>query len=205
MARWRCPLVVCEQQEAAMRGRPAVRQIVVAAVGAAVVASVAVTVLVNGVLFSATPASSEGQPSGEPEEMIQGDVDCDGDVDAVDALKGLRHVASLPVTQNDPCPDVGTTAAIPGPPGVSGYEIVLVESEPNSESFKSVTADCSSGKSIIGGGARVVISGGSVSFLSIIESRPVGANWKATAVEISGGTEVDWHLEVRAICVTLGD
>jgi hypothetical protein len=82
---------------------------------------------------------------------------------------------------------------------------VLVESVPDSESFKSVTADCPSGKSIMGGGARVVIGGGSVSFLSIIESRPVGANWKATAVEISGGTEVDWYLEVRAICVTLGD
>ena len=183
------------------------RQIVVAAVGAAVVASVAVTVLVNGMLLSVTPASSEGQPAGALEEIIQGDVDCDGDVDTVDALQELRHVAALPAAQNDPCPGIGTTAAIPGPPGppgVSGYEIVLVESESNSESLKGVTADCSSGKSIMGGGARVVIGGGSISFLSIIESRPVGANWKATATEISGGTEVDWHLEVRAICVTLG-
>ena len=186
------------------------RQVMVAAVGAAILASVAVTVLVNGMLFSVPSASSEGQPSGALEEIIQGDVDCDGDVDAVDALQDLRHVALLPVTQDDSCPEIGTTAAIPGPPGppgppgISGYEIVVVESDVNSDDFKSVSADCSPGKSIMGGGARVVISGGSVSFVSIIESRPVGANWSATAVETSGGTAVDWHLEVRAICVMLG-
>ena len=190
------------------------RQIVVAAVGAAVVASVAVTVLVNGVLFSATPASSEGQPSGEPEEIIQGDVDCDGDVDAVDALKELRHVAALPVAQNDPCPDVGTAAAIPGPtgppgppgpPGISGYEGVLAQSDENSDSPKSVTADCPTGKSIMGGGASVFAPGGSLNVLSMLESRPVGANWKARAIEIAGGTDANWSLEVRAICVTLGN
>ena len=184
------------------------RHVMVAAVGAAVVASLVVTALMNGMLFGVTPASSQVQPVGEPEEIIQGDVDCDGDVDAVDALKDLQHVAVLPVAQNDPCPDVGTTAAIPGPlgpPGISGYEIIEATSDVNSNDFKSLAADCTAGKSIIGGGARVVIGGGSISFLSIIESRPVGANWKATAVEISGGTEVDWHLEVRAICVTLGD
>ena len=189
------------------------RQVMVAAVCASVLVSVTATVLANGMLFSVAPASSQEQPAGEPEEIIQGDVDCDGDVDPVDSLKELRHDAGLPVAQNDPCPDIGTTAAIPGPPGpagppgppgISGYEIIEATSDVNSDDFKSVTADCSTGKSIIGGGARVVISGGSIGFLSIIESRPVGANWKATATEISGGTEVDWSLEVRAICVTLG-
>jgi hypothetical protein len=37
-----------------------------------------------------------------------GDVDCDGDIDAVDALKILRFVVGLSVTQTEPCPDVGT-------------------------------------------------------------------------------------------------
>jgi hypothetical protein len=172
------------------------------------VAAVAVMAIENGMLFGATPASSAGQPAGNPAEIIQGDVDCSGAVDAVDALKDLQHVAALAVEQNDPCPDVGTAAAIPGPPGppgISGYEIIEATSNVNSDDFKSVTADCSTGKSIMGGGARVVISGGSRNLLSIIESRPVGANWQATAVEISGGTEVDWSLEVRAICVTLAD
>lgn len=35
---------------------------------------------------------------------LWGDDDCDGDVDSVDALKTLRHVASLPVSQTQPCP-----------------------------------------------------------------------------------------------------
>ncbi len=37
----------------------------------------------------------------------KGDNDCDGDVDTVDALKGLRHVAGLPVAQTEPCTDLG--------------------------------------------------------------------------------------------------
>ena len=36
-----------------------------------------------------------------------GDVDCDEDVDSVDALKILRHVAALPVSQTEPCRDIG--------------------------------------------------------------------------------------------------
>ena len=39
---------------------------------------------------------------------LWGDDDCDGDVDAVDALKTLRHVAGLPVSQTGPCPGMAT-------------------------------------------------------------------------------------------------
>jgi hypothetical protein len=42
---------------------------------------------------------------------VQGDVDCDGDVDSVDSLKGLRHVAGLSVSQNEPCPAIGSEVA----------------------------------------------------------------------------------------------
>ena len=34
-------------------------------------------------------------------------MDCNGGITAVDALKILRAVASLPVAQNEPCPDIG--------------------------------------------------------------------------------------------------
>lgn len=47
-------------------------------------------------------------PTPEPVEGVQGDVDCDIDVDAVDALKDLRHVAALSVSQTEPCPNIET-------------------------------------------------------------------------------------------------
>lgn len=39
--------------------------------------------------------------------LIQGDVDCNGDANAVDALKVLRYVAQLAVSQTHPCPAIG--------------------------------------------------------------------------------------------------
>jgi hypothetical protein len=36
-----------------------------------------------------------------------GDIDCDGDVDAVDALQILRFVAGLPVNQQEQCTLIG--------------------------------------------------------------------------------------------------
>jgi hypothetical protein len=36
-----------------------------------------------------------------------GDVDCSNGVNLVDALKVLRHVAQLTVSQTEPCPDIG--------------------------------------------------------------------------------------------------
>lgn len=44
--------------------------------------------------------------SGDP-PAIFGDVDCDDDVDAVDALKVLQFVAAIPFAQSDPCTDIG--------------------------------------------------------------------------------------------------
>jgi hypothetical protein len=55
-----------------------------------------------------TPTAS---PSGTPGPLTQGDVDCNGGVTSVDALKELRHVAQLPVSQNEPCPDIGEDVA----------------------------------------------------------------------------------------------
>jgi len=43
-----------------------------------------------------------------PATPIQGDVDCSGGVNAVDALKLLRSNAGLGVTQAEPCPGIGT-------------------------------------------------------------------------------------------------
>lgn len=63
-------------------------------------------------------------PSPPAEALAQGDNDCDGDADAVDGLKGLQHVAAIPFTQDQGCPDVGGAlpAAAPAsePPDVFG-------------------------------------------------------------------------------------
>lgn len=42
---------------------------------------------------------------------IQGDIDCDGDVDAIDVLKLLAYVAGLPFAQQPACPAIETAAA----------------------------------------------------------------------------------------------
>ncbi len=44
--------------------------------------------------------------------MKWGDVDCRGNVDAVDVLKVLRYVAGLEVQQREPCPDIGSTVTV---------------------------------------------------------------------------------------------
>jgi hypothetical protein len=44
-------------------------------------------------------------PAGQA--ALFGDVDCDGDVDAVDALKILQFLAAIPFMQNDPCANIG--------------------------------------------------------------------------------------------------
>jgi hypothetical protein len=55
-----------------------------------------------------TPTAS---PTATSSGLIQGDVDCDGDVNSVDALKELRYVALLEYSQNDPCPGIGEDVA----------------------------------------------------------------------------------------------
>lgn len=56
---------------------------------------------------SATPTPSPSGTPGPGPERLQGDVDCDGDVDAVDALKILQFVAVLPFAQEPGCPQIG--------------------------------------------------------------------------------------------------
>jgi len=61
-----------------------------------------------GPTVTTTPGPS-GTPTPLPSATApkQGDNDCDGDVDSVDALKGLRHVAGLSVQQGPGCTPIG--------------------------------------------------------------------------------------------------
>jgi hypothetical protein len=151
-------------------------------------------------------------PSGV-EELLQGDVDCDGDVDAVDALNDLRFVAALGVDGVEGCPSIGEVAVIQGPPGppgpagpgLSDREFVIAESEEDSSPFRMVSATCPSPKTATGGGARILAPGGAYGRIVIDQSIPIGASWQASARETPEGTESDWKLEVRIICWTLED
>ncbi|MEE8369765.1 MAG: hypothetical protein V3S00_03230, partial [Dehalococcoidia bacterium] len=63
---------------------------------------------------TATPtATPSAAPTATPPPttttaLTQGDVDCDGDVDSIDALKIQRFIVGLSVTQTEPCPDIGS-------------------------------------------------------------------------------------------------
>lgn len=58
-----------------------------------------------------TPTPS---PTPAPPPDLWGDIDCDGDVDSVDALGGLRYVAGFFVNQTGPCSDVGSSVDVDG-------------------------------------------------------------------------------------------
>jgi len=52
--------------------------------------------------------------------LLWGDVNCSGDVEAVDALQILRHLVKLAVLQQEPCPDIGVTVSVDGTPRLWG-------------------------------------------------------------------------------------
>lgn len=56
------------------------------------------------------PIMIEPTPSGQ--QVTWGDDDCDGDADAVDALKNLQHIAAIPFQQNDPCFPLGDPVSV---------------------------------------------------------------------------------------------
>jgi hypothetical protein len=63
---------------------------------------------------TATPTPTAGSSETPGTERTQGDVQCDGDVDSVDALQQLREVAGLATFQEDGCPAIGSAGAIFG-------------------------------------------------------------------------------------------
>ena len=107
------------------------RHTVLVATLSSVVASVLTTAVISGSLFGAdtassanTPVEAEGAvlPAGVT-GILQGDINCDVVVDARDALGDLRYVGGLSVEQDEPCPDIGTLAAMPGPQGPPGINL----------------------------------------------------------------------------------
>ena len=109
------------------------RQTVIVSALTAVITVVLSVVVLNQ--LGAGPVSSASTPdisassslTSSEEGHVQGDTDCDGDVDAVDALGVLVNVVALAALgQQEPCTDVAKLIpageGVPGPQGPAGPE-----------------------------------------------------------------------------------
>ena len=206
------------------------RHTILIATLSSVVASVLTIVVIGGSIFGAETASSANtsveavvaiSPSGVT-SILQGDINCDGVVDTHDTLGGLRFLGELDVPQNEPCPDIGTLAAIPGPAGpqgpagppgeqgpvgISDLEVVIVESAVDSSvvfGSKVLNALCPDGKKVLGGGVRFTVgdTGGLVTTESVPHDDLGG--WFAIVEEATATTN-DWGFRVSAICATVAE
>ncbi len=186
------------------------RHTIIVATLSSVAASVLTTAIISGSLFGAGTASSANTQAeaasvvspGAVESILQGDINCDGFVDAQDALGALRYVAELDVQQEEPCPDVGTLATIPGTPGISGYEIVR---ETNVGSCVTVctimtTATCPPGKKALGGGSLYSGSDGQFENLG---SGPSNESAWGTQWYLDGASFYDFRDAV--VCANVAD
>lgn len=71
---------------------------------------------------------SASMPVAEAGEKAPGDIDCDDDVDSVDALKVLRHTAGLTNQQPGGCPEIGSArlgsqGAMQGPGSMTAMSV----------------------------------------------------------------------------------
>ena len=212
------------------------RHTILIATLSSVVASVLTTVVIGGSLFGAGTASSANTPveaegaigPGGIESILQGDINCDGVVDGHDTLGGLRFLGGLDVQQTEPCPDIGTLAAIPGPagpqgepgppgptglqgeqgpagpPGLSDFERVISVGPSDSDSIKAHSVFCPSGKIAVGGGAQIAFGGADVFLTGSRSSSSTLQGWTAIARE-ANPTSSNWEIRTHAVCATVAE
>lgn len=211
-------------------GRSGLRHIIILAMFAVVATSAFTTVLINGAIFGADTVSSASEdtateamhPSTAVDDQIQGDVDCDGDVDVLDALKELQYIAGLAVVQSEPCPDVGTAIpagegvpgpqgpqGIPGPEGPTGLsdiELVVDDGPSDSADTKFLDVNCPPGKTAISGGGVVLSNGANPANIALTGtlSHLDAEGWEVFAREINP-TGANWFLRARVLCATVAE
>ena len=78
------------------------------------------TVTFDVVVNPPTPVPTPEPTPTPPPPHLFGDNDCDGDVDSVDALQGLRFIAGLEVFQTGPCHALGSSVDIDGSEAMFG-------------------------------------------------------------------------------------
>jgi hypothetical protein len=166
----------------------------------------------------ATDARGSG---GVPDQVILGDINCDGLVDEQDALGALLYTQDLPVDQNEPCFAPASVAAIPGPqgpagtqgeqgdpgtPGVSGLEVVE-ESFNTSGTATGITASCPAGKQALGGGVQSDLDPADA---TVLGSRPDVDSGNGDSLGWFGHIRNQnpaggWQITVYAICAFVAD
>ncbi len=180
------------------------RHTIIVATLASVAASVLTTAVISGSLFGADTASSANAPidaegavsPGSVEGILHGDINCDGVVDAYDALGDLRYVAGLDVQQVEPCSDIGTLAATAG---LSEFEYVVVATESNTDATKFVTAPCPEGKKLISGGFDIA---GATDV--VVRRNAAGGGWFVEATKLNFSL-TPWSLSAQAHCAVFSD
>ena len=129
---------------------------------------------------------------------------------AVNGIKASRTPTPnmlLPLDANGKLPaSIGAVgpagpAGPPGPVGVSGEQLVTADSSTNSNTVKSQSVSCSSGKKVVGGGAAVNTTSSS---LAITRSSPSSdlKTWTAEAQETSAFAG-NWRVTAYALCATV--
>jgi hypothetical protein len=88
-----------------------------------------------------------------------------------------------------------------GPAGISGLQLVTADSGANSNTVKSQSVSCPSGKKVLGGGASVSTTSNT---LAITRSSPASdlSGWSAEAQETAAFAG-NWRVSVYAICATV--
>lgn len=147
----------------------------------------------SGASGPAGPAGANGEPG------PQGVVGPDGPP-GPEGPTGPRGPAGPSGTEGPPGPQ-----GVRGPAGIGGFEMVTARAPGdgfNSDRQKRVTAQCPSGKRVVGTGASIEGDDDDLTGrIALVEIAPVnGRQARAVAAEVGQGTNLRWALVVVAFC-----
>jgi hypothetical protein len=140
--------------------------------------------LVAGLALASAPWIAREQIDAAQPSVV-GDVDCDGVVNAVDALKLLRHNAGLPVAQTDPCQEIGSSI------GTTTYFKSQDFSHDCPDAFCTSTLLCNQGDLVASGGFKAIPEGVNADVIA------------SHALNDLSGWEVRWsgqQMQVSIVC-----
>ena len=143
----------------------------------------------------AGPAGPAGEPGPQGPAGVSG-VEGGGFTLANGSI-GATHIVDGSITKSKLAPGALTVSGL-------ALQIVVAESEADSNSPKSVAAGCPPGKTLVGGGAGAY-EGLGVPFTGPValsfSNAFIGGSWRARAYETSA-TSSNWRLTVYAYCAT---